>query len=220
MPQPILAYLFDLNGTMIDDMAFHVQAWHQYLTVELKAKLSLDQVKAQMFGKNSEVLDRIFGPDYFTQAQKEFISMQKEKLYQQAFKPHLRLIRGLAAFLERSRQRGMYMAIGSAAIPFNVDFVLDNLHIRKYFQAIVSAEDVIRSKPDPETYLKAATLLGVEPKYCVVFEDAPKGVESALRAAMRCVVVTTMHLPQEFSSYDNILGFIPDYSGPIERLLA
>ncbi len=220
MPPSASAYLFDLNGTMINDMAFHVDAWQQILTDTLGAKLTRDQVKGQMYGKNSEVIDRIFGADHFNQGQKDWISLEKEKLYQLAFAPHLTLIPGLAAWLERSRHQGVQMAIGSAAIPFNIDFVLDRLHIRHYFQAIVSADDVRHSKPDPETYLKAAALLGIAPTSCIVFEDAPKGVESALRAGMRCVVVTTMHQPQEFSSYPNVLGYIPDYTGPIEALLA
>ena len=74
------------------------------------------------------------------------------------------------------------MAIGSAAIQSNIDFVLDGLHIRHYFDAIVSADDVTHSKPDPETYIKCAGKLGMDPDDCLVFEDAPKGAESAKNA--------------------------------------
>jgi beta-phosphoglucomutase-like phosphatase (HAD superfamily) len=106
------------------------------------------------------------------------------------------------------------MAIGSAAIPFNIDFVLDNLDIRRYFPVIVSANEVVISKPDPETFLMAAEGLGVAPDECVVFEDAPKGVEAALRAGMKCIVLTTMHDKSEFLSYPNVLGYIADYRDP------
>jgi beta-phosphoglucomutase-like phosphatase (HAD superfamily) len=106
------------------------------------------------------------------------------------------------------------MAIGSAAIPFNIDFVLDNLNIRKYFSAIVSADDVAISKPDPETFLKAADLLKTEPSACLVFEDAPKGAEAAALAGMKCVVLTTMHNRNDFFRTDHILAFIKDYSDP------
>jgi HAD superfamily hydrolase (TIGR01509 family) len=71
------------------------------------------------------------------------------------------------------------MAIGSAAIMFNVDFVIDGLGIRHYFDALVSADNVKKSKPDPETWLTCAKELGIAPSECLVFEDAPKGVESA-----------------------------------------
>ena len=97
-------------------------------------------------------------------------------------------------------------------IPFNVDFVLDNLDLRRYFKAIVSADDVRHSKPDPETFLKAAQLLNLKPGECVVFEDAPKGVEAAANAGMAAVVLTTMHGSEEFLQYNNVLGFVKDYT--------
>ncbi|KAA5538569.1 HAD family hydrolase [Adhaeribacter rhizoryzae] len=208
------ALIFDLNGTMIDDMHFHAKAWFQILNNDLGAALTWDEVKVQMYGKNSEVLDRIFGKGKFTVEQVQKLSVEKERRYQQEYFPHLQLIAGLANFLENARQANIKMAIGSAAIPFNIDFVLDNLNIRHYFEAIVSADDVTDSKPDPETFLKAAQLLGVEPANCVVFEDAPKGVEAAQNAGMASVVLTTAHTQEEFSQYFNILRFVQDYNNP------
>jgi beta-phosphoglucomutase family hydrolase len=219
MNQEQKAFLFDLNGTMIDDMAYHAKGWYHILNDELEAGLSMEQVKAQMYGKNEELLVRIFGPDRFTKQEMHRLSIEKEKRYQQVFRPHLSLIPGLPGFLEESYGRGIPMAIGSAAIPFNIDFVLDNLHIRHYFKAIVSADDVQYSKPDPETYLKAASLLQVKPSRCIVFEDAPKGVESAMNAGMDCVVITTMHAKEEFEAYPNILHFVKDYTNPMLGLL-
>jgi histidinol phosphatase-like enzyme len=106
------------------------------------------------------------------------------------------------------------MAIGSAAIMFNIDFVLDGLQIRDYFPVIVSAESVKESKPDPETYLLCAEQLGIAPEHCIVFEDVPKGVEAAANAGMPCVVITSMHTKEEFSAYQNIVCFIADYDDP------
>jgi beta-phosphoglucomutase family hydrolase len=205
------AFLFDLNGTMIDDMGYHVKAWYDILNNDLKAGLDWPQVKSQMYGKNSELLVRVFGEGRFTEKEMDTLSMEKERRYQQAYLPELRLIDGLHDFLEKAQQKGIAMAIGSAAIPFNIDFVLDNLDIRHYFKTIVSAADVVISKPHPETYLKAASQLGVEPAACVVFEDAPKGVEAALNAGMPSVVLTTMHEAAEFSMYPNVPAFIKDY---------
>jgi beta-phosphoglucomutase-like phosphatase (HAD superfamily) len=104
------------------------------------------------------------------------------------------------------------MAIGSAAIMFNIDFVLDELGIRGYFEALVSADNVRESKPSPETWLLCAQNLGVDPKSCLVFEDSLKGVESALNAGMDCVVITTMHQRDEFKQYPNIVSFIDDFN--------
>lgn len=214
------AFIFDLNGTMIDDMRFHTEAWHRILTEDLGASLTVEEVKGHMYGKNSELLVRIFGEGHFSSEEADRISVEKEQQYQKAFFPHLKLINGLDQFLAQARERGVVMAIGSAAITFNIDFVLDNLGIRHFFKAIVSADDVTKSKPDPETFSKGAELMGVKAADCIVFEDAPKGVEAAQRAGMSCVVLTTMHQEEEFASYGNIIGFIKDYTQTsVEELL-
>jgi len=206
------AYLFDLNGTIIDDMHFHARAWESILNKDLGADLSYEQVVLQMYGKNSELLERVFGQGHFTQEEMDHISLEKEKRYQEEFRPHLKLIDGLDVFLENAYQSGIKMAIGSAAIPFNIDFVLDNLNLRKYFGAIVSADDVIASKPNPETFLKGSELLGIVPEKCLVFEDAPKGIEAAQNAEMDALCITTLHPKEDFKKYSNIVKFISNYS--------
>jgi len=205
------AFIFDLNGTMIDDMTYHTKAWQTLFNNELGGNFTWDEVKPQMYGKNPEVLVRMFGPDRFTLEEMNRLSLEKEKKYQAEFLPYLKLLPGLNEFLERAWQQGIPMAIGSAAIPFNIDFVLDNLNIRHYFKAIVSADDVILSKPHPETYLKAAALLNVMPTDCIVFEDVPKGAEAAENAGMKAVVITTTHQEEEFDYLGNILCFAKDF---------
>ena len=204
------AFLFDLNGTMIDDMAFHIKAWHRIVN-ELGANLTLEEVKKECYGKNHDLLQRIF-PNRFTIEEMDKMSIEKEKQYQREFKPHLKLLPGLAEFMEEAKKQNIKMAVGSAAILFNIDFVLDGLNIRHYIDAIVSADDVENSKPDPETFLKCADLLQVAYEKCIVFEDAPKGVEAAENAGMRCAVLTTMHEEPDFAAYNNTMGFAKDFT--------
>lgn len=209
------AFIFDMNGTMINDMEYHIQAWHAILNQELGADLDYPAVKKEMYGKNSELLLRVFGNERLSPEEMDRWSVEKERRYQQAFRPHLQLIAGLDHFLKTAYAAGIKLAIGSAAINMNVDFVLDGLQLRKYFAAIVTADDVVHSKPDPETFLKAARLLHVAPADCLVFEDAPKGVEAAQHAGMQTVVLTTMHTKEEFAAYPNISAFIADYNDPV-----
>jgi beta-phosphoglucomutase len=205
------AFLFDLNGTMINDMNYHITAWHRILN-ELGAGISIERMKEECYGKNHELLERIF-PGRFSMEEKNEMSLAKEKQYQEAFRPELKLIDGLHDYLKAAHGSGIKIAIGSAAIMFNIDFVLDGCGIRNYIDAIVSADDVSGSKPDPETFLKCAGLVSTDPRDCLVFEDAPKGVESAANAGMNCVVITTLHSPEEFSHFENVTGFIKDYTG-------
>jgi len=213
------AFIFDLNGTMIDDMKYHTLAWHQIINEDLKENLTFDFVKKEMYGKNHEVLERIFGKERFTADEIKKLSFEKEKRYQETYFPKLELIKGLSDFLEKAKQNGILMAIGSAAISFNIDFVVDGLKIRSYFDAIVSADDVEISKPDAETFLKSAGKLNVSAADCLVFEDAPKGVESAFNAGMECIVLLTTHNLEEFNEYSNILGFINNFNDPILKTL-
>lgn len=207
------AFIFDLNGTMINDMEFHTKAWISLLNNELGGNFTWNEVKQQMYGKNPEVIVRMFGPERFTLEEMNRLSYTKEERYQQEYLPQLQLLPGLNDFLERAYAKGIPMAIGSAAIPFNIDFVLDNLNIRHYFKAIVSADDVVLSKPNPETYLKAAALLEVPPANCVVFEDVPKGAEAAANAGMNAVVLTTTHEQHEFENLPNVIHFSNDFTG-------
>jgi beta-phosphoglucomutase-like phosphatase (HAD superfamily) len=94
-------FIFDLNGTMVDDMPYHTEAWYDILNGNLRAGLSREQVKNQMYGKNGELLERIFGKGHFTDTQVITLSAEKEKRYRQAFRPHLALIDGLPAFLKK-----------------------------------------------------------------------------------------------------------------------
>jgi beta-phosphoglucomutase len=204
------AFLFDLNGTMINDMEYHINAWYKILN-DLGAGISIERMKEECYGKNNELLERIF-PGRFSEEEKNKMSLEKEKAYQQAFRPQLKLLNGLDEFLQKAHDAGIKMAIGSAAILFNIDFVIDGTDIRKYFDVLISADDVEQSKPDPETFLKAAKQLSVSPVDCLVFEDTPKGVEAALNAGMKAVVLTTLHQPEEFKNYPNVISFAKDFT--------
>lgn len=207
------AFIFDLNGTLIDDMDYHIRAWYDILHA-LGAKLSIEQVKLECYGKNEELLERIF-PGRFTYDEMQAMIARKEAGYREVFRPHLRLIRGLDAFLHKAHQLEIIMGIGSAALPENINFVLDGLSLHHYFKAIVSAVDVRMSKPDPETFISCSLRLGMPPSHCIVFEDSPMGVEAARRAGMKSVVITTLHPKEDFAAGDHILAVIEDYTDPV-----
>jgi HAD superfamily hydrolase (TIGR01509 family) len=192
-------------------MRYHIVAWHRILN-DFGANLTIDQVKKECYGKNNELLDRIF-PGKFSREKKDAMSLDKEREYQRAFRSELKLISGLEGFLDKARSQNIRMGIGTAAIMFNVDFVLDGLDIRHYFESIVSADDVTHSKPDPETWTRCAEKLNKSPEQCLVFEDSPKGVEAAHRAEMDCVVITTTHKREEFSPFGNVVSVIDNFTG-------
>ncbi len=205
----VSGFLFDLNGTMVNDMPYHIQAWYNKI-IELGGTLSLEEMKHQCYGKNDELLERVF-PGKYSMEEKIKLGNDKEALYRIEFKPHLKLIDGLEQFLNKANEKNIKMAIGSAAINENINFVIDNLNIRNHFSAIVSANDVIKSKPHPETFLKCAQQLALNPNECIVFEDTPKGVECALNAGMKAIVILGEHSAEEFALYKNVVKLVANY---------
>ena len=206
----IRALLFDLNGTMVHDMPYHTRAWHQ-IFVSLGLDISYEDTKKECYGKNEEVIERVM-PGVYPLAVRTEMGWKKEALYRKEFEAELGLIPGLNGFLQRYRTQEKQMAIGSAAIRENVDFVLDGCDIRSFFDTIVSADDVTKSKPHPETFLLCADRLNTNINQCLVFEDTPKGVECAVNAGMHTVVILTTHEEEEFEVYAPwIVDYIHDY---------
>ena len=205
------AFVFDLNGTMVNDMPYHIKAWHEKI-IQLGGSLTLDEMKHQCYGKNDELLERVF-PGKYSLEERIKIGNEKEAIYRIEFKPFLKLMDGLDQFLKKADQENIKMAIGSAAIMDNINFVIQNMHIEHYFNAIISANNVKKSKPDPETFLKCAEALSMAPTDCLVFEDTPKGVECALNAGMQAVVILGEHEAAEFEQYENVIHLVRDYQG-------
>jgi beta-phosphoglucomutase len=207
-------FIFDMNGTMIDDMAYHEVAWYEVIVNELKAPLTRHQLKEELYGKNTEMFHRIFGKSKYSLEEIELITLRKENRYRQEFLPRLKLIAGLDSFLVKIQQKGISLSIGTAAPVANIDFVLDNLKLRNLFPVVVGPDDVHSSKPDPEVFLKAAQRMDIPPEECLVFEDAPKGIEAARRAGMNAIAVTSFHSQHELAN-ENVIGFINDYTNPL-----
>lgn len=184
------AFIFDMDGTLADTMPYHQLAWDA-LFADLGVTVDRDDFFRWSAGlTNREILPRLLGHD-FPPDEMLAASEKKEAHYRELYRPALSAIRGAVPFLQRTLDAGYLRALGTAAPPGNVDLVLDRLNLRRYFQAVVGGADVSHGKPDPEIFLRAADKLGAAPANCVVFEDAPAGIEAARRAGMACVVVTT-----------------------------
>ena len=104
------------------------------------------------------------------------------------------------------------MAVSTAASPANMAFILDGLDLRKYFEALTTAADVNRGKPDPEIFLLSASRLGVRPKDSLVFEDAFFGFEAAKRAGMMAVGITTVNTAEEMMKTGLVAETHSDYT--------
>ncbi len=206
-----MALIFDMDGTMVDNMMTHHRGWQKTLAV-YGLELTLEEVIATCHGKNVEIIERLF-PGKYSIEERERISFEKERWYRSIFLPDLKLIAGLAELLETAQKNGIPMGIGTAAPKANVDFALDNLGIRHYFQAVIHADDVEKGKPEPEVFFKVADKLGVPYANCLVFEDSPTGAKTALNAGMKAIILTTTHRAEEFAEIPSVLRCVSDFTG-------
>lgn len=195
-PYPGRAFIFDMDGTLVDNMKYHSKAWlalFQRLGIHLKA----DEFLRRTAGKtNSEILYNILGKN-LTEYEIQELSDQKETFYRELYRPHLKAIQGLISFLSKAVELGIPMAVATAAGQKNIEFILRGLQIEPFFKAIVGAEDIRNGKPDPEIFLKSAERLEVTPEACLVFEDSILGIEAAARAGMRAILIKTSYKPEE-----------------------
>jgi beta-phosphoglucomutase len=212
------AFIFDMDGTMVDNMMVHHRAWQRKLAA-LGPDLTLEEVRQSIHGINEEILERLFG-DRFSPEERRRIAWEKEAEYRDIFLSELKLVPGLEAFLKSAQEAGIRMGIGTAAPHENVQFVLENLHLRPLFDSVIDASQVIKGKPDPEVFLRVAEELGADPADCVVFEDSPTGAEAARRAGMQAVIITTTHTAEEFAHFEHVVRVISDFEGVrVEDLL-
>jgi len=202
--------IFDMDGTMVDNMMVHHRAWQASLK-KLGTDWPIEKVMQEVHGVNEEILHRIYG-DRFTRKERLAISAEKEKAYRDIFLPELKLVDGLKKYLDTLEAAKIPMAIGTAAPPENANFLLDNLPIRKYFKAIFHAGDVKKGKPDPAVFLLGTAALKLDPAQCIVFEDSITGAAAAKNAGCAAIIVTTTHQEEEFAEFDHILKFVKDFS--------
>jgi len=190
MSQAIRAVLFDLDGTLVDNMSFHIDAWIE-MGRSLGRELTREHILREFSGrKNEELLPKVAGRA-LDSIELERLAEQKEARYRELYTPHLRLLDGVEALLDQLAKHGVAVGIASAAPRKNRDFVLNGLGLTSRMGTIVGAEEVTRGKPAPDLFLEAARRLGCDPSSTLVFEDAVLGVEAGRAAGMSVCGVTT-----------------------------
>jgi len=192
------AVLWDMDGTLVDSAEYHWQAWRDTMAHE-RSPITHEQFLATFGQRNDSILRQWLG-EKATPELIQRIGSAKEALYRQHVREHgIAPLPGALDWVNLLHRRGWGQAIASAAPRANIETILDVLHASNCFQAIVSADDVHRGKPDPEVFLTAAAKLGVAPKYCVVVEDAEHGIEAARAAGMKSIGVSQngKHLPAD-----------------------
>lgn len=207
----IQALIFDMDGTIVDNMQVHTAIWLELLA-EFGVEMTPHQFQAATAGNtNAEVLRKLVNP-HMSDAEVARIAHEKETRYREQFRPFLQPVAGLIALLQQAQQANVVTAVATAANQPNIKFVLDGLNLRPYFATVVGADDVARGKPEPDLFLLVAERLGLSPEHCLVFEDSLAGLEAADRAGMHSVAMTTSHPAGEMMIFPTVRQAISDFT--------
>ena len=183
--------IFDCDGTLVDSMPLHFVAWHKTMT-----RYGLELPEERFYALGGVPSDRIIEMLATEQSVDidPILAAQEKEL---SFLEHLHLLKPIDSVLSVAKQnRGVKpIAVASGGIRGVIQRLLDKVEASDWFDAVVTAEDTTRHKPEPDVFLEAAKRLRVPASECLVFEDAELGVEAARRAGMRCIDVREFYRP-------------------------
>lgn len=182
---PIKAFLFDLDGVIVDTAVYHYQAWKR-LANELGFDISEDFNERLKGVSRTESLDLILAHGGLTlpDEEKAKLAAQKNGWYLDLVSRMTSddILPGVANFFSQVRKAGLEAALGS--VSKNAGLILERIGMKEVFDVVIDGNKIIHGKPDPEVFLKGAAELEVSPAECVVFEDAVAGIEAGRRAGM------------------------------------
>jgi beta-phosphoglucomutase len=186
----IKAFIFDLDGVIVDTAKYHYLAWKR-LAEELGfffSEADNERLKGVSRMQSLDILLEVGGLD-FNETKRLELAAKKNNWYVEYIMKMTpdEILPGVIHFLEATKQKGLKTALGSASK--NAPLILERVNLLAYFDLIIDGNEVGKAKPDPEVFLKAAERLGLNPAECLVFEDAEAGIEAALNANMKVVGV-------------------------------
>ena len=183
------AIIFDMDGTLVDNIPFHRDAWLQFLQKH-GIHLNASQFHAQNHGTIDEMIQRFF-PQIQDPYQLYELGQEKERTYREMYRPHIHEVKGLTAFLQKLHAKGIEAHLATMGDPPNIDFTLDSLGIRSFFGFVTGGHEVSKGKPDPEIFLLSMQKAGLQPDECLVVEDSKGGIEAAKRAGISVIGIST-----------------------------
>ena len=219
LPDPLLGVVFDLDGTLVDNMPFHVEAFARFSGRHGLPPLD-NSLRGRIDGKrNRDIFPILFG-HALDDATFRGYEEEKEGLYRELSRGRLRPLSGLLPLLDVLAARGVAAGVATSAPAPNVVHTLAELGLAARLSTVVRSDEVAHGKPAPDVFLETARRLHVPASACLAFEDAPIGVVAAQAAGMSCVAVTTSFAPEAFTAHGaRPDGFVADFEPILSALV-
>ncbi|MBD2713809.1 HAD-IA family hydrolase [Microvirga sp. STR05] len=209
MPDQPYALLFDMDGVLIDNTPEQARAF-QLLFRDLGLSTNARKLLERLNGMPAtNILKTVFTNPVPKKKLEEYAA-QREFLYRTLYWDKRRELAGLTPFLQAARAAGFRIGLGTGSGADTIAYIIDHMGLRRYFDVVVGKDDVPRGKPHRDTFRETARQLGVPPERCVVFEDALLGEQSAYKAGIRVIGVSTTLKPEQFQAP---LTVIRDFTG-------
>ncbi len=182
--------LFDMDGTLVDNLAYHFMAFDAY--AEREGFTLLEPVSLKINGMHSnDIFPLLLGNEVVAQYGLDRLNREKEEVYRDMYRPKIAPIAGVIELLKEAKKAGVKCAIGSSGCRENVEMIIEGLGIADLIDGSISGSDVTHGKPHPEIFTKAHELLGLKAEECIVVEDAVNGILAGIAAGCKCLAVTT-----------------------------
>jgi len=210
---PVAALIFDMDGTMIDSMPAHAQSWVTFVQ-QYGINIDVPDLMRRTTGRTgAECMRELFGRDLSHEEAWGYIA-EKEQAYRDMFGPVFAEVAGFRQFAQLTHARGLKVGVGTAGDRHNIAFAMGHLKLATPPHTIVGGDEGLPGKPEPAIFLEAARRMNISAEQCVVFEDAPLGIEAARRAGMQAVAICTSHTaaqltgPHVIASANNYLELL------------
>ncbi len=207
-----------MDGVIADTAPYHLKAWQEVL--QKRGTNFTEEDFRHNFGcRNDTIIRNVLGKAV-SQDEIDTIGKEKEESFRRRIRQNLKPLPGAIKLIKSLTERGFKLALASSAPIENIQLLITGLGINDYFQTIISGMDVTKGKPSPQVFLLAAQRLGIEPKNCLVIEDAVAGVSAAKKAGMRCLAITNTRPRISLTEADLIIDTLEEVSvSDLEQLL-
>lgn len=202
-----IGVIFDMDGVLVDSAQPHLESW-QSLAKENDSSVTREQFAATFGRQNNDIIPLLFGDVDARRC--AALADRKEEIYRDLVRQAPPVVSGAIELIHALRERGVCLAVGSSGPRQNIELVLDAMGVRAMIPVLITGDDVVRGKPDPEVFTLACEGLKIEAVRCVVVEDAPAGIEAAMAAGTRTIAILMHHPAESFQNADCVVERLSD----------
>ena len=185
----IKGIIFDMDGTIVDSLPYHYEAWKIFFN-ENKVENFSEKLNEYKGGGTLDLMRTVYGNQYSKKELKK-MSEDKEKIFRKIYKGEIKQILGFKKFLDELKSKDIMIGLASNAIRKNVSMIINELEIYDYFDSIICGDEVINGKPNPEMFNETIDRFNISKDECLIFEDSLEGVLAAKNSGVKVIGITS-----------------------------